>query len=73
MLAEAEVASLDENFATIIIRDDEVKEYLKQHHDYRLLDQVITDFLSSNRHRRKNWTFEQLLSVKSPSPGKKFV
>ena len=54
MLAEAEAASLDENFATIIIRDDEMKEYLKQHHDYRLLDQVITDFLSSNRHRRRN-------------------
>ncbi|KAL0048406.1 hypothetical protein WJX82_002538 [Trebouxia sp. C0006] len=40
MLAEAEAASLDENFATIIIRDDEMKEYLKQHHDYRLLDQA---------------------------------
>ena len=73
MLAEAEAASLDEQFATIIIKEDEMKEYLKQHHDFRLLDQVFTDFLSSNRHRRRNWTFEQLLSVKSPSPGKEFV
>ena len=73
MLAEAEASSLDEQFATIIIREDEMKEYLKQHHDFRLLDQVFTDFLSSNRHRRSNWTFEQLLSVKSPSPGKECV
>ena len=73
MLAEAEASSLDEQFATIVIREDEMKEYLKQHHDFRLLDQVFIDFLSSNRHRRRNWTFEQLLSVKSPSPGKEFV
>ena len=57
MLAEAEATSLDEHFATIIIRDDEMKEYLKQHHDFRLLDQVFTDFLSSNKHRRTTWTF----------------
>ena len=47
MVAEAEAASLDEQFATIIIREDEMKEYLKQHHDFRLLDQVFTDFLKS--------------------------
>ncbi|KAL0019569.1 hypothetical protein WJX79_008246 [Trebouxia sp. C0005] len=28
-----------------------MKECLKRHHDFRLLDQVFTDFLSSNRHR----------------------
>ena len=73
LLAEADELLADERFACIIMRDDELREYLKRHHDFHLLDQVFTDFLESNKHRGTTWTFQQLLTVKSPFPGKEFV
>ena len=41
--------------------------------DFKLLDTVYSDFVSSNRHMGKQWGLPEIMDIGAPHPGKEFV
>ena len=53
-----------------------LRDSLERQHDFKFLDQVLTDFLRTNYyvdgHDDKPWILQELMQVESPHPGKFF-
>lgn len=53
-----------------------LRDSLERKHDFKFLDQVLTDFLRTNYHvdghDDKPWILQELLQIESPHPGKFF-
>ena len=63
---------LERRCALLDLLTEEEQEYEKLHHNFRLLDDVFVDFMSTNHHRGRCWSLEQLLGIRTSHPGKGF-